>query len=67
MMFGYRKADQKLLAIPGVLKQDWTRTGNVDFHAAELESSSPQPLREPSWLHKLKIPLPCGARAAEDF
>jgi hypothetical protein len=30
--------------IPGVLK-DRTRTSNVDFHAAELESSSPQPLR----------------------
>jgi hypothetical protein len=48
MMFGYRKVDQKLLAfgqIHGVLKQDWTRTGNIDFHAAELESASPQPLR----------------------
>jgi hypothetical protein len=48
MMFGYRNVDQKLLAfgqIHGVLKQDWTRTGNIDFHTAELESSSPQPLR----------------------
>jgi hypothetical protein len=48
MMLGYRKADQKPLAfgqIHGALKEHWTRTGNIDFHAAELESSSPQPLR----------------------
>jgi hypothetical protein len=48
MMFGYRKTDQKPVAfgqIVGALKQDWTRTGNIDFHASALESSSPQPLR----------------------
>jgi hypothetical protein len=48
MMFGYRKIDRKLLAfgqIHGVLRQDWTRTGNIDFHTVELQPSSPQPLR----------------------
>jgi hypothetical protein len=48
MAFGFRKTtEQKPSAfaqIDGVLKQDWTRTGNIDFHAAALESSSPQPL-----------------------
>jgi hypothetical protein len=47
MAFGFRKTEQKPLAfgqIDGVLKQDWTRTGNIDFHAAALESASPQPL-----------------------
>lgn len=47
MAFGFRKTEQKSAAfgmIDGVLKQDWTRTGNIDFHAAELDSASPQPL-----------------------
>jgi hypothetical protein len=47
MAFGFRKTEQKPAAfaqIDGVLKQDWTRTGNIDFHAAALESPSPQPL-----------------------
>jgi hypothetical protein len=47
MAFGFRKPQQKPTAfaqIDGVLKQDWARTGNIDFHAAALESSSPQPL-----------------------
>jgi hypothetical protein len=47
MAFGFRKSEQKPTAfaqIDGVLKQDWTRTGNIDFHAPALESSSPQPL-----------------------
>jgi hypothetical protein len=47
MAFGFRKSEQKPMTfsqIDGVLKQDWTRTGNIDFHAAALESSSPQPL-----------------------
>lgn len=47
MAFGFRKGDHKPLsfgAIDGLLKQDWTRTGNIDFHAAALESASPQPL-----------------------
>jgi hypothetical protein len=48
MMFGYRKSDQKVVAfgqIHGVLKQDWMRTGNIDFHVSAVESPSPQPLR----------------------
>ncbi len=47
MAFGFRKTEQKPAAfgeIDGVLKQDWTRTGNIDFHAGALESPSPQPL-----------------------
>jgi hypothetical protein len=47
MAFGFRKTEQKPVAfgqIDGILKQDWTRTGNIDFHAAALESASPQPL-----------------------
>jgi hypothetical protein len=48
MMSGFRKTDQKPLAfgqIDRALKQDWMRTGNIDFHTSALESSSPQPLR----------------------
>jgi len=30
--------------IAGVLKQDWTRTGNIDFHVPEVESKLPQAL-----------------------
>jgi hypothetical protein len=47
MMFGFRKSDKKsepFDRIDGALKQEWTRTGNIDFHAAALESSSPQRL-----------------------
>jgi hypothetical protein len=47
MAFGFRKTEQKPTAfgqIDGILKQDWVRTGNIDFHAAALESASPQPL-----------------------
>ena len=48
MMFGFRKTDQKPVAfgrIDRALKQDWMRTGNIDFHTSALESSTPQPLR----------------------
>ena len=48
MMFGLRKTDQKPVAfgqIDGALKQDWTRTGNIDFHVSAVKSSSPQPIR----------------------
>ena len=47
MAFGFRKTGQTAAAfeqIDGVMKQDWTRTGNIDFHAADLDSTSPQPL-----------------------
>src|SRR5450631_2544420 len=45
MISGFRKKEQKSASfgdIDGVLKQDWTRSGNIDFHAAALESRSPQ-------------------------
>ena len=45
MIFGFRKREQKsglFIDIDGVLKQDWTRTGNIDFHVAELERTSPK-------------------------
>src|SRR5713101_575627 len=48
IIFGFRKTDQKPVAfdrIDRALKQDWMRTGNIDFHTSALESSSPQPLR----------------------
>jgi hypothetical protein len=47
MAFGFRKTERKPVAfaqIDGVLKQDWVRTGNIDFHAPALESAFPQPL-----------------------
>jgi hypothetical protein len=47
MMFGFRKKEQAPAAfgqVDRVKKQDWMRTGNIDFHAAALESTSPQPL-----------------------
>jgi hypothetical protein len=28
--------------VTGTLKEDWARTGNIDFHVAALESASPQ-------------------------
>jgi hypothetical protein len=45
MIFGFRKKERKSASfddIDGVVKQDWTRSGNIDFHAAALESTSPQ-------------------------
>jgi len=45
MIFVFRKREQKFTSfgdIDGVLKQDWMRTGNIDFHTAALESTSPQ-------------------------
>jgi hypothetical protein len=30
--------------VAGTLKEDWTRTGNIDFHLVTLESNSPQQL-----------------------
>ena len=48
MAFGFRKKED--LASPGfdnidgVLKQDWTRTENIDFYIAAVDSSSPQRL-----------------------
>lgn len=48
MMLGVRNSGQKPVPfdqVAGALKQDWTRTGNIDFHASSLEDPSPQPLR----------------------
>ena len=45
MVFGFRKREQKPFVfedIDGVLKQDWTRTGNIDFHIGTPDSASPQ-------------------------
>ena len=44
-IFGFLKTEQKPTVfddIEGVLKQEWTRTGNIDFHARDLEDSLPQ-------------------------
>jgi len=48
MMFGFRKTDHKPGAFDRVdraPKEDWMRTGNIDFHTSTPENSSPQPLR----------------------
>jgi hypothetical protein len=47
MVFGFRKKELKPVVfdnIDGVLKNDWTRTGNIDFHVSAPESASPQQL-----------------------
>jgi hypothetical protein len=56
MIFGFRKADKRLEAsgqIEGALKEDWSRTGNIDFHVATDESSSLRPLR--LWVEEKRI------------
>src|SRR5262245_47099531 len=55
VIFGSRKADTKPVPnrIIGALKQDWTPTGNIDFRAAIIESSSPQPIR--LWVEERRI------------
>ena len=38
-----RKIKQAVFGeVRGVLKQDWARTGRIDFHLPEVESTSPQ-------------------------
>ena len=46
MGFVLRKKEQKptVFDIDGILKEDWTRTGNIDFYVAALENASPQML-----------------------
>jgi hypothetical protein len=54
MFAGFRKAQNK--TAPGtdrILKQDWTPTGNLDFHASTAGSSAPQPLR--LWVEEQRI------------
>jgi hypothetical protein len=29
--------------VTGTLKEDWARTGNIDFHVGTIEGTSPQP------------------------
>jgi hypothetical protein len=36
--------DPLFAGVSGTLKEDWTRTGNIDFHAVAVESNSPQQL-----------------------
>jgi hypothetical protein len=46
-IYAVRKKDETAPSfgeVSGTLKQDWTRTGKIDFHVAVLESSSPQQL-----------------------
>jgi hypothetical protein len=48
MILGSRKTEQKPVTfgpINGGLKQDWMRTGNIDFHVSAVKSSTPQPIR----------------------
>jgi hypothetical protein len=66
MIFGHRTTDTKLAPdrIKGAVKQDWTPTGNIDFHGATQESSAPQPLR--LWVEENKITeTPVGQRVVE--
>jgi hypothetical protein len=46
-VFGLRKKEEKaalIETVDGVLKQDWTRTGKIDFFIRAIESASPQML-----------------------
>jgi hypothetical protein len=36
--------DPSFSEVDGILKQDWTRTGKIDFRATDLDSKSPQQL-----------------------
>jgi hypothetical protein len=59
MMFGFRKTDQKPVAfgrIDRALKQDWTRTGNIDFHTSgQAKEDDPYREAEPGKiLHELR-------------
>jgi hypothetical protein len=56
MTFGFRKANNKEPVpgrIVGTVMHDWTPTGNIDFRASILESSSPQPIR--LWVEENRI------------
>jgi hypothetical protein len=46
-IYAVRKKDEpdpSFNEVSGTLKQDWTRTGKIDFRVAALESKSPQQL-----------------------
>jgi hypothetical protein len=45
MVVSFREKRQRLAPfgeMKGVVKQDWTRTGRIDFHVQEIQSTSPQ-------------------------
>jgi hypothetical protein len=45
MALGFRKKEQtpaSMSSVDGTLKQDWTRTGHIDFFVSQLESASSQ-------------------------
>jgi hypothetical protein len=45
VVFSLRKKERKpgsISHIEGVLKHDWTRTGNIDFHVAKPDQTSSQ-------------------------
>ena len=46
-IYAVRKQDEpdsSFNEVSGTLKEDWTRTGKIDFRATDLESTSPQQL-----------------------
>src|SRR3979409_904812 len=47
MFFGMRKTEQNIGVfdnIDGALKEDWTRTGQIDFRVSDPNNASPQPM-----------------------
>ena len=45
MALGFSRREQtpgSMSSVDGTQKQDWTRTGHIDFHVSQLESVSPQ-------------------------
>jgi len=47
IIYAVRKKDEKAPSfgeVDGILKQDWARTGKIDFHVTALKSTSPQQL-----------------------
>jgi hypothetical protein len=47
IIYAVRKKDEKAPSfgdVDGILKQDWARTGKIDFHVTALKSASPQQL-----------------------
>ena len=45
MALGFRRREQtpgSMSSVDGTQKQDWTRTGHIDFFVPQLERASPQ-------------------------
>jgi len=61
VIFGFRKADTRPAdtrsvasgPVDGTLKEDWRRTGNIDFRASTYDNSSFHPLR--LWVEEKRI------------